>query len=242
MAADGEVYVVAQGTVATGGFSASGESGGSVTKANPTTAQISNGGIVEREIDFALNEMKNINISLRNPDFSTAKEIESAINEQLKGQYALATDPGTVSLIVPDFYSGNTMTLISDIEHLNITPDQIAKIVIDENSGTVVMGENVRIDTVAIAQGNLVIRVEEGNFVSQPGPLAPESADTVTVPNSQINIDDGSGAQMVVLPHQANLRDVVDGLNALGVGPRDLITILQTIKAAGALQAKIEVR
>lgn len=242
LAADGEVYAVAQGALATGGFSASGESGGSVTKANPTTATISNGATVERETTFVLNDLDKVKMALRNPDVSTAKDIEGAINEKLRGQFAMAIDPATIELYVPESYRKNVLTLISEIDNLEIEPDQVAKIVVDENTGTIVMGDNVRIDKVAIAQGNLVIRVEENPFASQPSALSGDNADTATVKRTQVSIDDGNGAKMAVLERKASLEDVVSGLNALGVAPRDLITILQTIKSAGALQARIDVR
>lgn len=240
--ADGEVYAVAQGPLSIGGFSAGGDSGSSITKAVPTSGTISDGAIVEREIDFAFNDLSIINISLRNPDVTTAKKIERVINSNLLGQYALAIDPGTVSLNVPREYRGRVAMLLADIEQLKVETDQSAKIVIDENSGTIVMGENVKIDTVAIAQGNLVVRINEAPQVSQPGAFAPEGAETTVIPRTAIQVDEGEGNKMVVMEKGANLKDLVSGLNALGVGPRDLITILQTIKAAGALQAEIDVR
>ncbi|PIR31716.1 MAG: flagellar biosynthesis protein FlgA [Alphaproteobacteria bacterium CG11_big_fil_rev_8_21_14_0_20_44_7] len=242
MGADGEVYAAAQGSIAIGGFTASGDSGGSVTKATPTTGTISNGAIIEREIDFSFNNMETLDLSLMNPDVSTAREIEQVINERLQGQYALALDPGTVKLKVPTNYQSRVAMLIGDIEHLTVSPDQSARIVIDESSGTIVMGENVSIDTVAIAQGNLIVRIDEASQISQPGAFAPDGAQTAAVPRSSIQVSESEGNRMVVMEKGANLKDLVSGLNALGVGPRDLITILQTIKAAGALQAAIEVR
>jgi flagellar P-ring protein FlgI len=143
---------------------------------------------------------------------------------------------------VPAVYHNNATQLLAQIEKLSVETDQTAKIIIDEASGTIVMGENVRIDTVAVAQGNLVVRVEETEAVSQPNPLAPEGSETVTVPQSNVVVDEGPGKRMAVLKRGATLRDLVTGLNALGVGPRDLITVLQTIKAAGALQADIQTR
>ena len=241
MGADGEVYAVAQGVVATGGFEASGASGSSVTKAVPTTGTISNGAIVEREVGFEMNKLANVNLSLKNPDVTTARKIQDAINKKLAGQYAVASDPSTVRLSVPDEYKDQVAMLIADIEQQTVEPDNVAKIVIDQTSGTIVMGENVKIDTVAVAQGNLVIRVDETPTVSQPGAFAPESAETIQVPNSNISVDEQSGNKLVKLNKGANLKDLVNGLNSLGIGPRDMITILQTIKAAGALQAEIEV-
>ena len=159
-----------------------------------------------------------------------------------RANYAQALDPGTIQLSVPEKYRTQVASLMGDIEQLQVEPDQIAKIIIDETSGTIVMGENVRIDTVAIAQGNLTVRIDEAPQVSQPGAFAPEGATTETVQRSSISVDEESGNRMVVMKKGANLRDLVSGLNALGVGPRDMISILQNIKAAGALQAEIEVR
>lgn len=240
--ADGEVYAVAQGPLSIGGFAASGGSGSSITKGVPTNGQIANGAVIEREIEFALNSMPSINLALRNPDVTTSRKIADAINKKMGPGTASPTDPGTVKLLVPPQYQGSVTTLLADIESLPVQTDQVAKIVIDEASGTIVMGENVRIDTVAVAQGNLVVKVDETPQVSQPGPFAPAGAETVVVPRTNISVNENSQARLAMLERGATLRDVVAGLNALGVGPRDLITILQNIKAAGALQADIETR
>jgi len=241
--ADGEVYAVAQGPISIGGgFEASGKSGSSITKGVPTSGFISNGATVEKEINFALNDMQTVKLALRNPDLTTAGNIQRAINGYVGPGTASMTDPGTVTINVPPSYKGDVSSLLADIETLDVQTDQSAKIVIDEASGTIVMGENVRIDTVAVAQGNLVVKVEETPQVSQPGALAPEGAQTVVVPRTNLSVDENSNAKMTVLKSGATLKDLVRGLNALGVGPRDLITILQTIKAAGALQADIETR
>lgn len=240
-AADGQVYAVAQGAVAIGGFSAGGEAS-TVTKGVPTSAAIANGGIVEREVDFDLNSLANLNLALRNPDVTTATRIAATINNRMGSKVADVRDPATVNITVPGKYNGNVTMMLADIEQLPIQTDQVAKVVIDEATGTIVMGENVRIDTVAVAQGNLVVKVEETPFVSQPGAFAPQGAQTVTVPRTNVSVDEGEGGQMAVMTSGATLNELVAGLNALGVGPRDLITILQTIKAAGALQADIEAR
>ncbi len=239
--ADGEVYAVGQGAVAIGGFKAQGEAT-TITKGVPTSGFIANGAIVEREIDFALNKMPELKLSLRNPDISTAQRISEVINEHVGPSVANVSDPGTVVLSVPEVYRNNVTQLLADIETLPVETDQVAKIVIDEASGTIVMGENVRIDTVAVAQGNLVVKIEEKPIVSQPNPFAPETAETVAAPQTTITTDEKPGARMAVLTKGASLKDLVAGLNALGVSPRDLITILQTIKAAGALQAEIRTR
>ena len=241
--ADGEVYAVSQGAVTIGGFTAGAQSGSSITKGVPTSGFISNGALVEREIDFAMNSMQSLNLALRNPDITTSNSIMQAINDHLGVNAATVRDPGTVLLQVPINYANNVPKLLSEIERLSVDTDQPARIVIDEASGTIVMGENVRIDTVAVAQGNLVVKVEENPSVSQPGPFAPEGAQTAEVANSNITVDENKGNKMAVFDSgTTSLKELVSGLNAMGVGPRDMITILQNIKAAGALQADIETR
>ena len=235
--ADGEVYAVAQGPLSIAGFEA-GTGSTTITKGVPTNGYIANGASVEKEVGFNLNRMSSLNIALRNPDMSTAKHVAESINKHLGVEAAELMDPGTVHLRVPIDYKNNTSKLLAEIESLAVKTDQIAKVVIDEASGTIVMGENVRIDTVAVAQGNLVVKVQETQEVSQPNPLAPPGAATVVTTNTTVTTEE-KNSKLAVLPRSASLRELVAGLNALGVGPRDLITILQTIKAAGALQAEI---
>ncbi len=241
MGADGEVYAVAQGQLSVAGFSAAGAGGTSVTKGVPTAGRLANGAIVEREVPFSLVTLDRLTLSLRNPDFTTARRVAQSVNSALRQPVARATDPATVVVAVPDSYRDQVVDLLTDIEQLRVEPDQIARVVIDEVSGTIVMGQNVRISTVAIAQGNLTIKVTETPQVSQPGAFAPDSASTVVVERTDIEVDEGIDEKMVVLPEGVSLQELVDGLNALGVGPRDIISILQTIKAAGALQADLEV-
>ncbi|PWC33162.1 flagellar basal body P-ring protein FlgI [Azospirillum sp. TSO35-2] len=236
--ADGEVYAVAQGPIAVSGFSAQGQ-GASVTRGVPTSGRIASGAIVEREIQFALAELPVLRLSLRNPDFTTAQRVATAINIQLRGNRAQATDPSSVLLNVPEVRRGDVVGLITEIEQLRITPDQVARVVVDEKSGVIVMGENVRISTVAIAQGNLTIRITETPQVSQPGPFS--QGQTAVVPRTDIQVDDQSNNRLAVMNAGVTLQELVQSLNALGVGPRDMIAILQSIKAAGALQAEIEV-
>ena len=238
--ADGEVYSVAQGNVAISGFTATGASGSSVTKGVPTSGRIAGGGIVERELPFELASMESVKISLRNPDFTTARRIAQAVNAFLGTEASQPLDPATIRLTVPSGYKGNIVSLITDIEQLRVQPDQLARVVIDDNSGTIVMGENVRISTVAIAQGNLTIRITETPQVSQPTPFS-TGGTTQVVPRTDIQVDEGQNNKLSVLNPGVNLQDLVNGLNAMGIGPRDMITILQAIKAAGALQAEIEV-
>lgn len=239
LGADGEVYAVAQGALAVGGFSAQGQ-GASVTKGVPTSGRIANGAIVEREIKFRLADLGSMRLSLRNPDFTTANRVAHAINQQLKGEVAVAQDAATVRVLVPDARRHNIVGLLTEIEQIQVSPDQVAKVVIDEQSGVIVMGENVRINTVAIAQGNLTIRITETPQVSQPAPLS-QGGTTQAVARTAINVDEGEGKKMGVLSGGVSLQDMVQSLNALGIGPRDMITILQSIKAAGALQADLEV-
>jgi len=237
--ADGEVYAVAQGQLAVGGFTAGGAAE-TVTKGVPTSGRIANGAIIERELNFEMAQMDDVKLSLRNPDFTTARRIAQAVNAFLGSSASRPTDPGTVQLDIPDSYQGNVVNLLTDIEQLRVDPDQMARVVIDETSGTIVMGENVRISTVAIAQGALTIRITENQQVSQPGPFA-ETGTTTTVDRTAVDVEEGEEKQLTVLDDGVSLQELVNGLNALGIGPRDLITILQAIKSAGALQAQIEV-
>ena len=238
LGADGEAYAVAQGSLSVGGFQAKGDAE-TITKGVPTGARIPAGAIIEREVGFALDDMTQVRLALRNPDFTTAERIASAINDRLGTASARAMDSATVALPVPPAYGGRLAQLLGEIEQLPVEPDTAARIVIDESSGIIVMGANVQISRVAVAQGNLTVRVTETPQVSQPNPLA--NGRTVEVPRTSIEVNDQSGNRMVALEPGVTLKDLVDGLNALGVGPRDLIGILQAIKAAGALQAEIEV-
>lgn len=236
--ADSEVYAVAQGPVAVSGFAARGEAA-SITRGVPTNGRIANGAVVEREILYDIAAREDIKFALRNPDFTTAKRIAEAINKQLKSDAAKVIDPGTVRMDRPTSFAGDMVALISDIENLRVKPDQIAKVVIDEASGVIVMGDDVRVSTVAIAQGSLTVSISETPQVSQPSPFS-ERGDTVVVPRTTAGVDEAP-AQLKLVEGGLRLRDLVDGLNALGVPPRDMIAILQAIKASGALQADIEV-
>ena len=239
LGADGEVYAVAQGQLAVGGFAASGAAE-TIVKGVPTSARIASGGIVEREVGFEMANMESVTLSLRNPDFTTARRIAQAINAFLGTAAARPSDPTTVHVEVPDSYRGNVVNLLTDIEQLRVEPDQLARVIIDEQSGIIVMGENVRISTVAIAQGNLIIRITETEQVSQPGPFANVGA-TATVPRTEIEITEGEERRLGVVNAGVTIQELVNGLNSLGIGPRDMITILQAVKAAGALQAEIQV-
>ncbi len=239
LAADGEVYAVAQGSVAVSGFNAGGAAE-TVSKGVATAGRIPNGAVIEREIAFDLAQMQSIKVSLRNPDFTTARRMAQAVNRRLKTPIARQLDNTTIMVDVPNDFPGGTVGLVTEIEQLRITPDQVARVVIDEQSGVIVMGENVRISTVAIAQGNLTIRITETPQVSQPNPLA-ETGETVVVDRTRVQVSEDEERRLAVLNRGVSLQELVNGLNALGIGPRDMITILQAIKAAGALQAEIEV-
>ena len=239
LAADGEVYALAQGPLAVGGFSAQGQ-GASVSRGVPTSGRISSGGTIEKEVSFKLADAPSLRLSLRNPDFTTAKRVAQAINRFIGEPAASASDPATVHLVRPASYAGNIVALLTEIEQLKVEPDLPAKVVIDEQSGVIVMGADVRISTVAIAQGNLTIRVNETPQVSQPQPFSMQG-ETVVVPRTDIEVDEETGRQLIIVRDGVSLEVLVNGLNALGVGPRDMISILQAIKAAGALQAEIEV-
>ncbi|MCZ0735570.1 flagellar basal body P-ring protein FlgI [Phreatobacter sp. AB_2022a] len=235
--ADGEVYAVGQGAVAISGFQAEGQAA-RVTRGVPTVGRVSNGAIVEREVTFAINRMASVRLALRNPDLTTARRIAAAINDFIGQPSAEPTDPGTINLRVPPRFEGNIVALLTEVEQLRVQPDQVAKVVIDEASGIIVMGKDVRVSTVAVAQGNLTVSISERPQVSQPNPFG--RGNTVVTPQTQIQAqEDGRG--LAVVREGVSLQELVDGLNALGIGPRDLIAILQAIKSAGALQAEIEV-
>ena len=235
LAADGEVYAVAQGALATGAIAARGAAS-SVTRGVPTSGRIANGATVEREIAYNLDKANAVRLGLRNPDLTTAQRIAAAINQGV-APIARATDPRTVAL---DLNGRDPIMTLAALEDLRVEPDSPAVVVIEEASGTIVMGANVRISTVAIAQGNLTIRVTETPEVSQPPPLS--NGTTVTVPRTQVQVDTQNDRRLGIIQGSVTLRDLVASLNALGIGPRDLISILQSIKAAGALQADLQVR
>ncbi|MCJ2039222.1 flagellar basal body P-ring protein FlgI [Methylobacterium sp. E-041] len=237
LGADGEVYALAQGSVAIAGFSAEGDAA-KITRGVPTNGRIANGANIEREIAFKLTDARSLRLSLRNPDFTTSKRIAAAINDFMGSDTAEPTDPATVTIQIPAKYNGNMIRLITEIEQLKVEPDQTARVVVDERSGIIVMGRDVRVSTVAIAQGNLTVTITEQPQVSQPAPLS--NGRTTVVPRTGVKVDTGDGNKLALVKEGVTLRDLVDGLNALGVGPRDLISILQAIKAAGALQADIE--
>lgn len=237
LGADGEVYAVAQGSVAVGAFKAAGASGTSLTRNVPTSGRITNGAIVERELGYSLAGQSELRLSLRNPDFATATRIASAINTFVGQEAAVASDPSTVHLRRPPAFR-NMAALLSEIELLQVEPDQPARIIVNETTGVVVMGDQVRVSPVAIAQGNLTVQVQESPAVSQPNAFG--RGQTVVVPETDVAVEEDIADLALVGGNGIPLRELVNGLNALGVSPRDLISILQALKAAGALQAEIE--
>jgi flagellar P-ring protein FlgI len=237
LGADGNVYAVAQGSLSIGGFQAEGQAA-KITRGVPTVGRLPNGAIIEREIEFALNGVGQLRLALRNADFTTAKRIAVAINDYIGAPVAEPLDPSTVQLTLPKKFPQNVVAMLTEIEQLQVEPDEAAKIVIDERSGVIVIGRDVRVSTVAVAQGNLTVTISESPQVSQPGAFS--KGRTVVVPRTQVGVQE-EGKRLAMVQEGVSLQQVVDGLNALGIGPRDLITILQAIKAAGAIQADIEV-
>ena len=283
LAADGQVYAVGQGPVAVGGFKAEGQAT-AVTKGVPTSGRIASGAIVEKEVAFDLSTLTSFKLNLNNPDFTTSKRVADRINKSMGNATARAMDPATIHLSLPSHYNGHTVDFMTKVEQLDIEPDQVAKIVVDDHDGVIVMGAKVRISPVAISHGSITIKISEAPEVSQPNPfiqsnpmtvnlnnavagtptttpqvtlnqagqgqptpLTPETngvvapnVGTAIVARSDVKVKEEKG-KMAVLESGATLQELVDGLNALGATPREMITILHSIKAAGALQAEIEV-
>jgi flagellar P-ring protein FlgI len=228
---------VGQGSLAVAGFVAQGDAA-KITRGVPTVGRISNGAIIEREIEFSLNRLNQVRLALRNADFTTAKRIAAAVNDFLGGPVAEPLDTGTVQITLPKAYPSNVISLLTEIEQLQIEPDLPAKVVIDERSGVIVIGRDVRVSTVAVAQGNLTVTIAETPQVSQPAPFS--RGRTTVVPRTKVGVTE-DGKKLAVVNEGVSLQQLVDGLNALGIGPLDMIAILQAVKAAGAIQADIEV-
>ena len=234
-AGNGIVYAVAQGAVSTGGFTA-GRGGNKAQKNFPTVGTTPNGAIVERSVEDTLGQGGKLSLSLAHPDFTTAARVAQAVNSQFGG-VAQAANPGRIDITVPPYYRGNIVGFVASLEELPITPDNIAKVVVNERTGTIVMGGNVSVDECAITQGGLSIRVQKRADVSQPDPLSYGS--TIVANNTNVKVKDSSGST-IVLPATANVSDIVGALNAVGATPRDTISILQAMKASGALHAELE--
>lgn len=236
---DGKVYAIAQGPISIGGFVIAGAAAG-VQKNHPTVGRIVQGATVEREVPIRWQGKDDMTIKLNQPDFTTAERMAALIKATLPTSNAKPVDASTVKFDVPGNYRENLAVMVARLERLEIQPDAIAKVIIDERTGTVVMGENVRISTVAIAHGSLSIQIREGATVSQPGPLAPRGAETVVTPTTEVSVEEG-GDKLMMIEAGPTINDVVKAINAIGATPRDLIMIFQAIKAAGALHADLEI-
>lgn len=237
-AADGEIYAVAQGSIIAGGASVQGAAA-SVVQGVPTAGMIPSGARVEREIAFELNTLDNIRLALRTPDFTTAARIEKVVNQEFGRRIAAMQDAGTVAIDVKNSGMRSPAHVLQRLENLTVEPEQRARVVVDQRSGTIVMGEDVRISRVAVSQGNLTLRVQEAPIAVQPNPFA--QGETIVVPRTTATLEQGAGIKMAEVGETSSLSDVVSGLNALGVSPRDMIDILKSISAAGALHAEFVV-
>lgn len=238
-AADGQIYAVSQGTVIAGGATAEGD-GASVTEGVPTSGVIPSGARVEREVDFDFTQLTSLRLGLRSPDFTTALLIEQVINARFGRGVAEALDSGTVRLDLAGTRAGSPARAIAEVENLRVEPQRKARVVVDQRSGTIVMGDEVRISRVAVSQGNLTLRVQEDPLVVQPNPFA--DGETVVVPRTEVGLQEEDGTGLAEVPGGTSLAEVIAGLNALGVSPRNMIDILKSIKAAGALHAEFIVR
>jgi flagellar P-ring protein FlgI len=237
MGADGEVYAVAQGPVVVGGIVIVGQAQ-SVKQGVLTSGRVPGGATVEREVANTLDDLTSVRLALRSPDFTTATRMEQAINARFGEGTAVASDLGTVDLHVPPAFSHRVTELLAQVELIEVRPETPARVVIDEKSGTIVVGAEVKLDPVAITHGNLTVRVTETPQVSQPGPFS--NGQTVVVPNTEIDVNTHADRRLRMLSRSVTLRELVDGLNALGLGPRDLIQVLNTLRASGALHAELD--
>ena len=234
---DGKTYALAQGPLSIGGFSVQGQNRG-VQKNHLLVGRIANGGLVESNLPNTFNDKDHINLSLKNMDFTTASRIAREINRSMKDVFASTQDGRIIQVKVPPFYKDNTSGFVTKIENLEVTPDTVARVIIDERTGTIVMGENVRLSTVAVAHGNLFVQITEDPQVVQPAPLA--QGETAIVPRTRVAVEEGED-RLLVVPKGIGIGEVVNALNSIGVTPRDLISILQAIKASGSLHAELEI-
>jgi flagellar P-ring protein precursor FlgI len=254
---DNKVYALAQGPVVIGGYAAGGAAGGGVAKNHTTAGRISGGATIEKEIPLSVMDKKELTILLNNPDFNTANRVANAVNAQMQAHIATPMDSGTLEFKIPEKFNNNIVSLIAQIGEIEVKPDSIAKVIVNEKTGTVVVGENVRILRVAVAHGNLSIQIKEQKNVSQPGAFAPSGrgaaaqqmkggtvvapgGSTVVTPESHVSVAE-EDSRLLLIPEGRTIGELVNALNAIGVTPRDLITILQAIKAAGALQGELEI-
>ncbi len=254
---DNKVYALAQGPVVIGGYAAGGAAGGGVAKNHTTAGRISGGATIEKEIPLSVMDKKELTILLNNPDFNTANRVANAVNAQMQARIATPMDSGTLEFKIPEKFNNNIVSLIAQIGEIEVKPDSIAKVIVNEKTGTVVVGENVRILRVAVAHGNLSIQIKEEKNVSQPRAFAPSGrgvapqqmkdgtvvapgGSTVVTPESHVSVAE-EDSRLLLIPEGRTIGELVNALNAIGVTPRDLITILQAIKAAGALQGELEI-
>ncbi len=235
---DGQIYAVAQGPISVGGFSVASKGGASETKNHPTVGRIPDGALVEREVRVELGAQNRITLQLRDADFTTAARMARVLDMNLGGQFATATDSGTIQLELPPPYQGRLVEFVALVERLEVTPDAVAKVIVNERTGTIIMGQDVKLAPVAVAHGNLTVSVKVQNRAVPAAPLT--DGQTVTEQNTQVEVNE-EPRRLIELREGASLADVVEGLNQLGATPRDLITILQAIKQAGALRAEVEV-
>lgn len=236
--ADNQIYAVAQGSILTNSFAFGGQ-GATAQKNHPTAGRVPNGALVERELPNTLTGKSILNLNLSVADFTTASRIVTAVNDKFKSAVAVSSDPGSVTLTIPEAYVNRAVEFVAALERLEVTPDVQAKVVLNERTGTVVMGENVRISTIAVTHGNLSLVIKETPQVSQPAPFS-KTGETVVVPRTDLKVVE-ENRRLMVMQEGASIGDVVRALNLLGVTPRDLISILQAVKAAGALQAELSI-
>jgi flagellar P-ring protein precursor FlgI len=235
---DGQVYAVAQGAVSIGGGFAAHAAGATATKSHPTAGIVTDGALVERDVPVTLGAGGVLMVALRKPDFTTAQRLADAVNGNLGRPAARPVDAGTVSVLLPQNEPNAAVDTATAIEAVQVTPDAPARVVLNERTGTVIMGSAVRVAPVAIAHGSLNVTVKTDFGVSQPAPFS--NGQTVVIPDSTVSVDEGPKRNLMLLPSAVSLGELVGGLNALGVTPQDLIAILEAIKAAGALEADLE--
>ena len=236
--ADNQIYAVAQGSILTNSFAFGGQ-GATAQKNHPTAGRVPNGALVERELPNTLVGKSVLNLNLNVADFTTASRIVTVVNDKFKSAVAASSDPGSVTLTIPEAYANRAVEFVASLERLEVKPDLLAKVVLNERTGTIVMGDNVRISTVAVTHGNLSLVIKETPLVSQPAPFS-KTGETKVVPRTDLKVEE-ENRRLLVLQEGASIGDVVRALNQLGVTPRDLISILQAVKAAGALQAELSI-
>jgi flagellar P-ring protein precursor FlgI len=234
---DDHIYAIAQGPLSVGGFAIAGQAA-TVQRNHPTVGRIVQGGTVEREVPSRWQGKETLTVKLGRPDFTTAARVAEGINESLPGAAARPVDAATVEMNVPANYRENLAVMVAELEGVDVVPDSVGKIVINERTGSVVVGENVKLSTVAVAHGNLSVQIREGFNVSQPDPFS--DGETVVTPETDVNVEEGAD-NLLLIERSTNINDVVKALNAIGVTPRDLITIFQLIQAAGALHGELEI-